>query len=360
MRPSASLALLVVLLVPAPPAIAAAGRSDGGVPTAADAALLGAAYPMEVAVERPPALFQFVDALAGTSPAKTVPAYLRQFAFHYGAPSPDDVEQLQRFRAWRVRALATLGPLRDGGIEIPPGAVPLAVFAAAPDVDAALARLATLMPADEVARLRAILLHFSTRHHRMWRQGRVPRAFVERVLEDPLRPRVAAFLARMARFYGVDTASMPAPRLVLVPVLGGFGTHAQALGRHLLLEIREGDELDDQAAVIVHENAHLLWAALGHERAARLEAVARAAGARGERALQLLREALPTALGQGVAEREFRRLMFSSGVPWYHLPDVDAYAKALAPLVDEALRVGALLDEDFVRRAVDALPGEVR
>ncbi len=353
----------LLLLAAAAAACASTPPPDGGRgPAEADPvrddALFGPAYPMQVSVPRAVALFHFVDALAGSSPAKTVPAWQRQYAFVFGALTPEDKEQLRRFREWRVRALKTLPVLRDGGVTVDPGSVPLMLFAQGPDVETALANLRLLMPAAEVEPLRAVLSYFDRRHDRIWREGRVAHDFVERARRDPLRHRLAKLLAGNARLYGVAPPDAPRPVLVFVPVLGGFGTHAQALGRYLLLEVREGDALRDQAAVIVHENAHMLWHAMGPERKARLEAAALAEGPAGARAVPLLREALPTALGQGLAERELAGVFFSSQVPWYHVPDVDAYAKALAPLVDRTLRTGGRLDEEFMRRAVQALPGD--
>jgi hypothetical protein len=69
-----------------------------------------------------------------------------------------------------------------------------------------------------------------------------------------------------------------------------------------------------------------------------------------------LDEALPTALGQGVADRVFRPLSWSKKVQWYHAPDVDTYAKAIYPLVLDALASGRSIDEAFVKNAIDVYP----
>jgi hypothetical protein len=183
----------------------------------------------------------------------------------------------------------------------------------------------------------------------------VPRAFLRSAQEDPALPRLDALLVRLARFYGVPPDGAPRPRLLLVPVPAGWGTHAYALRRTLLLEIREGDRLADQAAVVVHENAHFMFSRIPAARQERLEAAARAVSPTGADAWALLHEALPTALGQGVADRAFSTDWSTRG-HWYHRPDVDRYAKALMPLVDRTLAEGGGLDEVFVTRAVAAAP----
>ena len=175
----------------------------------------------------------------------------------------------------------------------------------------------------------------------------MPRAFLAAAREDPAWTRLDALLVRLARFYGVSPDGAPRPRLLLVPVPDGFGTHAYALRRTLLLEIREGDRLADQAAVVVHENAHFLFSRLPRERQDKLEAAAREAGAAGAAAWATLHEALPTALGQGVADRAFRKGWSTDG-HWYHTAEVDRYAKALLPLLDRTLDAGGVLDEAFV------------
>jgi hypothetical protein len=168
--------------------------------------------------------------------------------------------------------------------------------------------------------------------------------------------RLDRLLVRLASFYGVAADALPRPRLVLVPVPGGHGTHAYAINRTLVLEICPGDRLADQAAVVVHENAHFLFSQLPNDQRRRLEAAARAASPEGAAAWVTLHEALPTALGQGVTDRMFRPWGWSRKARWYDNQEVDRYAKALLPLLDRALASGAGLDETFVRQAVAAFP----
>ena len=225
------------------------------------------------------------------------------------------------------------------------------------DGDAAdpMAALAADLTREEMADLRASLAWFAPKYVKVWQDGRLPRAFLAAARSDPAAKKLDAFLARLAKFYGVAPDGSPRPRLLLVPVPDGWGTHAYALKRTLLLEIRDGDRLPDQAAVIVHENSHFLFSRIPRERQERLEAAARAAGPAGAAAWATLHEALPTAMGQGVADRAFRR-GFSTEARWYHTEDVDRYAKALLPLVDRTLAAGGVLDETFVTRAVALIP----
>jgi hypothetical protein len=88
-----------------------------------------------------------------------------------------------------------------------------------------------------------------------------------------------------------------------------------------------------------------------------LEAAARARGRVGRQAWQYLREALPTAIAQGVAQSKLRPERWSLDHNWYHREAIDAYAKAIFPLVKQALAKGRALDAQMVEEMVDIFAG---
>lgn len=305
----------------------------------------------------PAALFHWVDSLAGTSGGKTIPAYQRQFVERFGRPAEDDLHHIRRFAEARSAhvVLARERLASREAIPPPPGSAMLALFCSSPSVEAALDELSRQLPASEAAAVRAALEHFRPRYERVWEGGRIAREFLERARRDrPTRAALGRLLERIARFFDVDPRKTSPPRLVLVPVPRGFGTHAEAVGRYLLVEIRDGESLADEASPIVHENVHFLWKLIPKERLERLRAAATAHGEGGSRAWQLLHEALPTALGQGVADRALRS-DWSASSRWYHQDDVDAFAKAIFPELLRAIEEeDSRLDEELVRRLVSA------
>lgn len=325
-----------------------------GTPPPTEPSLLGRAYPLEADVSWPAAVFHWVDSLAGTSGGKTIPAYQREFVEKFGRPAEEDLLHIRRFAEARSGHAAHLKDGRGRGQEtaLPTGSAMLATFCSSRTVEDALARLRDELPASGVEALRSALEHFRPRYEQVWESGRIAREFLERARRDrSVRAALGRLLGRVARFFDVDPRQAEAPRLVLVPVPHGFGTHAEAVGRYLLIEIRPGESLADQTSPIVHENAHYLWRLLPPERLERLRATAAAQGSSGARAWRLLHEALPTALGQGVADRALRS-GWSLGARWYHRDDVDAYAKAIFPLVARAIEQGERLDEALVRQLV--------
>jgi len=233
----------------------------------------------------------------------------------------------------------------------------LGVFCGSATVDAALARLKPELTEGAWDGLAKALAHFRSRYEVVWNDGAVPRAFLESAHRDPGRKQLAALLAKIVRFYGVDPLMVPPPRLALVPVPHGFGTHAEAIGGALLLEIRSGETLADEASVVVHESSHFLWSLVPAERQRRLAAFAAGLDDDGARTHRLFGEAIPTALGQGVADRAFRPSSWSLDGPWYHTQEVDACAKRIFAVVSAALDAGSTLDEELVRRAIQAAEG---
>lgn len=312
-------------------------------------ALLGPAYPLEARVSFHAALLHWMDALAGLrggggTGGKTDDAHRMQFQALHGPPTPLEVALLRRYARVRERFGGESAPERVH-------ALTLAFFDSA-DLETALRRAAPAIGDDGVEALRSAMSHFAPRYRPIWNEGRVARSFVEGAIEHPRREALGALLQDVAGFFGVSRIDSPPPCIVVVPVPEGFGTHAQALGHALLLEVRARENLIDEVSPIVHENAHFLFYRIPERRREALGARAARSGPQGATAWILLHEALPTALGQGVAGARFRGKAWSRQQSWYHLPDVDRYAKALFPLVRRALAQGRHFDEAFVDQAI--------
>jgi hypothetical protein len=344
-----ALAAAFALLTAALPAAAAAHRQDR--------LLLAVPYPIEAAPSFPAGLFHWIDSLAGTTPGKTVPAHRAEYLRLFGRLTGEDATHLEAFVAARAEhAQREAANAQRGGVP-PRTSAMLGVFCGSTTVDAALARLEPELTRDAWDGLAKALAHFSPRYEVVWNDGAVPRAFLESARRDPGRQQLAALLAKIVRFFGVDPLAIPPPRLALVPVPHGFGTHAEAIGGVLFLEICSGDTLADEASVIVHENSHFLWNLVPTERQRRLAAFAAGLDANGARTFRLFGEAIPTALGQGVADRLFRPSSWSLDGPWYHTQEIDACAKRIFAAVSDALDAGLTLDEELVRRAIQAADG---
>ncbi len=312
--------------------------------------LLEGAYPVEASLSNSAALFHWVDSLANTSGGKTVSVYQREFDAKFGAPDAKDLEVLRRFQSIRAQHAGPPAPGRPAR----GASAMLGMFLEGPDLDASLTALRPDLGAENTESLRGCLEHFGARYAVLWQDGAIARGFLEQARGDRRRKDLEDLLARVAKFFSADL-SAPRPRVVLVPVAAGGGTHAEAVGRNLLIEVRPGESLADQVAPIIHENAHFLWNRVPTPLRGRLTQVA-AETPSGNEALALTREALPTALGQGVGGRAFLGSAWTVSTPWYHVVEVDAYAKALYPTVQAALDTGARLDDALFRRLLRLFP----
>lgn len=338
---------------------AGAGAAEADAPTRPEEApgsrtmLADGAYPIEVSISFSAALFHWLDSLtgledAGMSAGKTVQAHRAEYDRRFGRPRGTEAALLRRFgeirRGFVRRHLG--GATLAGDPEAGPNSL-LVAFLEEPDLKRALRRAAKLLGPDEHAELRAILEHFAPRYERIWNDGRIPRRFLERIKQDGQLDRLVELLVRIAEFFGVDPQAGPVPHVVLTPVQSGYGTHAQANGRHLLIELRWLDDLSTTASVIVHENVHLLMHRIEDERMQQLERRIRELDAM--EAGGLLREALPTALGQGIADRRFRG-SGDADRPWYHIRAVDRYAKQIFPLIDRAIAGDGTFDQRLLEQ----------
>jgi hypothetical protein len=313
--------------------------------------LLGDAYPIDVSVSFHKALLHWLDSLAmltgpGGTAGKTVAAHRLEFERLLGRPSPQDTTMLKQYHE------ARLGFVRGADKE-DRDRLTLAFFEAS-SLNDALDRAGNLLDAGAAKDLNMAIRHFEPRYRQVWNEGSIPESFLARVTASPRRDELAAFLVNVARFLGISPQQDPYPRLVLAPVPAGDGTHAQAIGPCLLIEVQRGEALADEAAPIVHENVHFLLSRIPATRKESLERAALEVKPWGADAWGLLKEALPTAIAQGVADRSFRPEAWSRNQPWYHTQPVDRYAKRIFPLVEKALGDDGSLDEAFVKRLVGA------
>lgn len=316
-------------------------------------------YRLNLVAERHVALFHWLDSLVGTSGGKTITAHRQQYVEQFGGLSDSAHEALQGFRDLRGDQLQADKELVLPGLpQGPTGLVWLrGVFLHFGDMADALTYAEHTMEPENYSHLSQAMQYFDDQYESIWNDGQVPGVFLYRFKKDPHRGRLMRLLSRIADSMDVDLSALPTPTIYLVPVPSGHGTHATAVGPYLLLEVRRADHLAEQASVIVHENSHYLFYNMNPARRARVREMIEQMPADAREAWRMLNEALPTALGQGVADREFRTWLWSSRMPWYHLAEVDEYAKAIFPLVDETLREGGQFDERFFRTALELYPG---
>lgn len=322
--------------------------------------LLGPEFPIEVVVHEHVGRFHWLDSLAGlrfpgSSAGKTVDAHRDSYIRLFGRPGAIDRARIEEFGGVRARYAEEQLRRFEADEPFDFGAILTTVFEA-PTEEAALDDLSDRLSKADVRLVAGAMAHYRDTYREFWRDGTFLEAFLEDARTSPRREALASTLVRMARFYGVALPTEPRPRLLLVPVPSGYGTHAMALGRNLLVELRARDRLKETASVIAHENAHFLFMQIPEARRIELEEHLARHGEAGREAWQRLQEALPTALGQGIVDRGMRPLAWSKKSRWYHIDEIDRYAKALFPIVREKLESDGKFDETFLDRAWELYP----
>jgi hypothetical protein len=329
---------------------------DAAVRAAETELLLDDPYPLEARISFPAALLHWLDSLAGLSGAgltagKTRGAHQRQAHDLLGPPSDEERELLRGYAAARVDFVEQ-NLLRD------PDGLTRAFFDS-DTLERAAEAARGLLGAEQAAALERALEHFAPRYERIWNAGRVARTFLSRARRSAVRAELARWLADLARFFEVPAALPPRPVVLLVPVIDGHGTHAQAFGRHLLLEVRPRDGLLDEVAPIVHENAHFLMYRMDADKLRTFVEIARSMGATGAEAWNVLSEALPTALAQGSTAQRFLGRRWSLDDAWYHVEHIDRSAKRIYPALSQALAAGATFDEPLFRETLQAIAADL-
>lgn len=314
-------------------------------------------------------LVHWVDNLAGSSGGKTVRTYRRYWQQRFGPPTPEELKLLRGWGALRMHPDPSPGtePVNPGGclpqVEEVPGRRQRFLLASydAPTIPAFLEALGSTLEPAEVARVGRVLAAFEPRFRKVWEEVSYLHRFEERfrrfLRESELRP----LLGRVARFLEVDPSEAPPGRIHLMALPQESATFATAIGRDLMMEIRPGDGPSEQVQVIAHETTHYFWQLIPPARRDRIAATVHAASPQGPVAWALLREGLPTAVGQGLADARLVPERFGMEFTWYHIATVDRFAKSIYPMVEEAIRTGKSFERDVaprIGRGESALAGE--
>jgi hypothetical protein len=307
--------------------------------------LVGDKYPIVVSVSFPAALLHWLDSLAGLAGrgltgGKTRRIHRAEYQHVHGRPTQEERLLLEGFAEARLRYAAD-------NADDDPHLLTLAFFDSV-DLDEALTRVRTLVNLIDSQAIQSAVDHFAPKYEAIWKDGIIPRKFLERAKKSGKRKPIARFLVDVAAFFGVPPDETPHPRVILAPVPDGAGTHAQMIDNRLLIEIRHWEKLLDEVAPIIHENSHLLFYRMGEERIARYRELAATQGTLGDEAWTVLHEALPTAIGQGVAYERFQTERWSTNMRWYHIDTIDAYAKRIYPTVRAALKDRRELDDELL------------
>ena len=344
------IALIATALAAAAAAALAADRAAGSTPS------------LETHVSEVANLVHWVDNLAGSSVGKTAPVYRRYWQERFGPFTAADLaalETMARIRNLPVPSQAQLAnesgclPLEDGT----PGWHQrfMAESMRAGSLRQFVESLSGSLSAADRAELQAALEVFRPRFEKVWKDMEFVHAFERRFDRYLEEGGLRGYLQEMARYFGVAGSSLPAMKVSFIALPTGGRTHAEADADYLLIEIRPEDTPQDQVQVIAHEAAHFMMQRMTFEQHDALARQAFGAGDAGAAAWRYLWESVPTALGQGLAESRLAPQRFSTANPWYHIPQIDRYAKLVYPAIVESMGRGETIHDGMMPRMVDVM-----
>lgn len=212
----------------------------------------------------------------------------------------------------------------------------------------------------DAERVRALSATFLPRFRTWWKkEGRALTEPFPRELATVIREeRLDAFLLQVANLMDGEAA---AKRHVEMHVIARPGferstSSATQISDQVLLEVSAGDQAKKRVSLLVHETAHLFYAAASRKRHMALMREFAAHSDEGAGSYYAyFNEALATAIGAVVDKRLMPEHYEREGPNWrYHHPFVPALARALVPLVEERLRRNQPLLELVVNEYIAA------
>lgn len=244
--------------------------------------------------------------------------------------------------------------------------VMIAAFAAA-DIADYRSRLALLLPDPMSTQADTVINTLYPPFFKWWQAaGNAAASNAARSLIAGIdTPVIQAHVADIVKIFGSSDAARTTAtvRLMYRPGLTETrSTSGESFGRESIAEFLSSGDPSRATPVILHEYAHFAFASSDLSKATLLRnGIIKAGGDVGLPIWALFNEAVATALGNGrvhrslVAKESFDQYA-AKRESFYNVPDIDAAAKAILPLVDETvLAGGAVFDDAFIKGYVAAV-----
>jgi hypothetical protein len=168
---------------------------------------------------------------------------------------------------------------------------------------------------------------------------------------------VKGFFEQGLRFYGVEWDEDIGIYIALVPSITKAGFSARAYLNTAVVEVPlQARSYATLFSVLMHELYHNIYDAQSLERKLRIQSwFAGSSSAGSQYAYLYLNEVLATALGNGYVYETICGSADTSD--WYNVPYIHRAARGIYPMVQEYLREGKVMDQQFVDRYVALYDG---
>ncbi len=178
-------------------------------------------------------------------------------------------------------------------------------------------------------------------------------------------PLIQSHVTDIVKIFGTPPAAQAVATVHLMyrpGLVESQNTSGESLGRESVAEFFSSGDPSRAMPVMLHEYAHFVFSSSDVPRAASFrDGIAKSGGDTGLPMWDLFNEAVATALGNGrvhraLVSKESFAAYAAKGDSFYAVPDIDAAAKAILPLVDATIAAGGtVFDDAFAKGYVQAV-----
>ena len=215
-------------------------------------------------------------------------------------------------------------------------------------------RAEILMTNEDMNILFSIIEHFKPKFDEIWENTLYLHHKAEELSNLSGSEHVREMLDSLAAFLGLKFEYPLEFELHLLWSPAVTQTHGQVVERYSLVELDPAENIVNEMDKHIHEICHYLYDAIPPESKINIiNHFFKEHCIEGPLAYNIFYESLAVGIAQGLFIKKTLPEYFDFQKSWYADPEIDAYGKALFPLLEEYFKSGKTINDRFVLRAVD-------
>jgi hypothetical protein len=228
------------------------------------------------------------------------------------------------------------------------------LFAGSRDIAEFKDRAEILMTMEDRNTLFSIIEHFKPRFDEIWENTLSLHQKAEELSNLSGSEHVREMLDSLAAFLGLKFEYPLEFEMHLLWSPNVRQSHGQVVERYSLVEVDPDEDMAHEMDKHIHEICHYLYDAIPPESKINIiNHFFKEDSIEGPLAYNIFYESLAVGIAQGLFIKKTLPEYFDFQKSWYADPEIDAYGKALFPLLEEYFESGKTIDDRFVLRAVD-------
>jgi hypothetical protein len=309
-------------------------------------------------------LFNVLDNLSQWGP-RTHEKYVIYWEKRFGLTEKDK-EFLNKYRQIRKKYVGRISEDKDRQEQIESRSpVPLPpldsdlnkkfilLFTGAENLKSLKERMELLLSNEDENILLSVIYHFQSKFNSIWKECNYLKEKAEKLSGLMSSEKVKEILNDTVHFFGLESYLLPDFELHLLWSPEDARSYGQVVERYSLVEVLPHEDVKLQVDKHIHEICHYLYDAIP---VAAMISMAdeffKSGQIEGPLAYNLIYESIAVAISQGLAVETVFPENFSFKKSWYGEPEIDAYAKALFPLIKRYFESGKIIRDGFATQAI--------